>query len=258
MTDRRGRAARLGVYVVSALLHGGLWQGVRAVDAPPPPPLPPVKIVMREVPPEPEPPPPPPEPEEAPEAPPPPADTPPPAAPEPPPPTPAPRVKKARPEPAEPAPASPPAAPAAPDFGLQLGNAGAGPGGVAVPAGDPGGAPGGAGGRERVEKQARRLDAKPKPAAAGCDEAEVRPAPLELPQPQYTDAARAAGVEGKVRVQLAISATGEVTDVKVVSSLHPDLDAAAGKAMKTAKFSPATRCGKPVATTLTIGVKFSL
>lgn len=254
-SPRRAGPVRAAVYLLSLLLHGGLWQGVRTLEPPPPPPPPPVKITVREAPPEPEikkePEPPPPEPEPSPEAPP--TDAPPPVAkPEPAPSKPK-KQKAPTPEPAE----APPTPAAPPDFGVQMGNGASGPGGTSVPAGDPGGS--GSGGRERVESKARKLDAKPKKEAAdACADPEVRPTPLEIPQPPYSDAARTAGVEGKVRVQLAISADGSVSSVKVVTPLHPDLDEAARVAMKSARFTPATRCGKPVATTLTISVKFTL
>ena len=244
------------VYALSGLLHGGLWFGVQSVEAPPPAPPPPMRITIREVapPPEPEPPKPPePEPEATPE----------PEAPQvpaseaPPPPEPAPtKPKRSKPEPAaEPAPA---AAADAPEFGVELGGA-VGPGGLAVPSGDSRGSPGGASApKKRVESKAKKLEA-PKPTKAdGCEEKEVKPKPLELPQPKYTDAARAAGIEGAVRVQLSISATGEVTAVKVLQSLHPELDLAAEKAVRSASFAPATRCGAAVATTITISIKFSL
>ena len=135
-----------------------------------------------------------------------------------------------------------------------------GPGGLPLPNGDPGGSNSGDGGkREKLATRTRSLDPRPKKAAADdCQEPEVKPRPLELPQPQYTEAARAAGVEGKVRVQLAIEADGSVGGVTVLASLHPDLDEAAKKAAQAAKFEPATRCGKPVATTLTISIKFTL
>ncbi len=251
-TQRRGERVRVAVYLVSFALHGGLWQGVRSLEPPPPLP-PPVKITVREVPPEtPEPPPPEPEP-------PPPTEVAPSDAPPPPvaKPEPAPSKPKKQKAPApEPAAEAPPTPAAPPDFGVQL-SGGVGAGGTSVPSGDPGGS--GSGGRQRVESKARKLDAKPKPEAAeSCAEPEVRPTPLEIPQPPYSDAARAAGVEGKVRVQLGIAADGSVTSVKVVTPLHPDLDEAARVAMKAAKFTPASRCGKPVATSLTISVKFTL
>ena len=246
------------VFGLSALLHGALWFGVTQVEARPPLP-PPIRITMRDVPPpEPElpPPPPPPEPEPEPEAPAPepaPVDLPEPAAP--PEPSP-PKPKRAKPEPAaEPA----PAAPDVPDFGLQLGNP-SGPGGLAVPEGDPGGAPGGGGDRprKRVESKARKLEARPEKAGTTCDEPEQKPRPIELPQPKYSDAARAEGIQGAVRVQLSLDATGRVTAVKVLKSLHPELDEAAKAAVEAASFAPATRCGAAVATTITISIKFSL
>jgi len=254
-TKASGERVRLAVYLVSFLLHGGLWQGVRSLEPPPPPPPPPIKITMRDVPAEPPPPePPPPEPEPAAEPEAPPADVAPTPTPPKPEPTPA-KPKKQKPATPEPA-AEPPAA--APDFGVQM-QGGTGPGGTSVPSGDPGGSSATPAPRERVEAKARKLDSKPKKTTDdSCSEDEVRPAPLEIPQPPYSDAARSAGVEGKVRVQLSISADGSVTAVKVVTPLHPDLDDAARVAMKSAKFTPATRCGKPVATTLTISVKFTL
>ncbi|MCY0988136.1 energy transducer TonB [Nannocystis sp. ILAH1] len=261
MSDRRRLSART-VYVVSALFHGALWLGVRSVDRPEPPPPPPIVIKVTEVPPEPPEPPKPPEPEPEPPPPEPAAEAPPEPAPEvpPPPAPPAPKARRAEPKPApEPAAPAPPAAPEVPDFGGQMGNS-SGPGGLPVPPGSAGG-PGGPGGgkREKVETKTRSLEPKPKKAAANdCAEPEVKPKPLELPQPQYTEAARAAGIEGKVRVQLEVKADGSVGAVTVLASLHPDLDDAAKVAARAARFEPATRCGKPVATTLTISIKFTL
>jgi protein TonB len=239
------------VYGLSALLHGALWFGV--TQAPARPPLPkPIRITMRDVPPPPPdepPPPPPPEPEPEVETPPEaaPIDVPEPAAP-PEPSPPKPKLAKPEPAPAEPA----PAAPDVPDFGLQLGSP-SGPGGLSVPEGDPGG---GAGGskpeRKRVESKARKLEAKPEKADTTCDEPEQKPRPIELPQPKYSDAARAEGIQGAVRVQLSIDVAGKVTAVKVLKSLHPELDEAAKQAVEAASFAPAMRCGAAVATTITI------
>ncbi len=243
------------VYGLSALLHGALWFGVTQVEARPPLPKP-IRITMRDVPPPPpDEPPPPPEPEPEPEAEPPPEaapiDVPEPAAP--PEPSP-PKPKRAKPEPA---PSQPTPAPDVPDFGLQLGNP-SGPGGLSVPEGDPGGSAGGSKERKRVESKARKLEAKPEKADTTCDEPEQKPRPIELPQPKYSDAARAEGIQGAVRVQLSIDATGKVTAVKVLKSLHPELDEAAKQAVEAASFAPAMRCGAAVATTITISIKFSL
>lgn len=138
---------------------------------------------------------------------------------------------------------------------------GSGPGGLALPEGDPSGTPSG-GTREperaRVVKKARTLAAKPAaPEPGSCAEPATKPKPESMPQPEYTEAARAAGVQGKVRVRVTVGADGKPSKVEVVQSLHPELDEAAKRAVLDARFSPATRCGEPVSATFTIAVRFS-
>jgi protein TonB len=109
---------------------------------------------------------------------------------------------------------------------------------------------------------------KPKPkvlAAAGpvsaesaCAEPIVKPKPIQVIQPAYTPDAQAAGIAGKVRVEITISATGEVTGARVLEGLGHGLDEAALEAARASTFTPATRCGEPVGTTFTIGMRFSL
>jgi len=53
---------------------------------------------------------------------------------------------------------------------------------------------------------------------------------------RYPDAARAAGVEGTVVVRYTIDYQGEVTDTKVISSLHKDCDEEAVRLVKLLKF----------------------
>jgi len=79
-----------------------------------------------------------------------------------------------------------------------------------------------------------------------------------MPRPTYTDAARAAGIEGRVRVEVHIGSNGEVEDVRVIASLDPGLDEAAIAAVRAAHFTPQTRCGVAEATTFNIGVSFAL
>ena len=130
-----------------------------------------------------------------------------------------------------------------------------------MPEGDPGGEPGGKGKHAeppKVVKKARALEPKPaKAEAKGCAEPDTKPRPESMPQPEYAAAARAAGVQGKVRVRVTVGADGKPSKVEVVQSLHPELDAAAKAAVLDARFAPATRCGEPVAATFTIAVRFS-
>ena len=140
--------------------------------------------------------------------------------------------------------AGPRAGPA--DFGLKLGNSGGGNGRVAAP---PPAAP-------AAPPPPKTLAAKPHAAAGGCSEPIVKPKPLQVVQPAFTQEAQDAGVTGKVRVEITISATGAVTAAKVIAGLGHGLDEAALDAAKRSTFSPATRCGEPVETTFTIGMRF--
>ena len=179
----------------------------------------------------------------------------PPKPPEPTTPTPAPPRPKAAPAAPKPAPtpaATPaPAAPSfdsVPDFGLALG--GQNGGGLAVPAPARAAAP-----PPPVVKQLAA--AAPRPAPGECTEAASKPKPLVVPQPVYTDAARAANVAGRVRVELTVDEAGRVVSVKVLEGLGYGLDESAQAAAQHATFTPAQRCGRAVRATFTIAMRFS-
>jgi periplasmic protein TonB len=105
----------------------------------------------------------------------------------------------------------------------------------------------------------KQLSAAAAPAVVdGCDEPAAKPKPRSVPQPGYTDAARAAMVEGKVRVQLTVDETGHVVSVKLLQGLGYGLDEAALAAARQAEFEPAVRCGKPTSATFNISMRFSL
>jgi protein TonB len=80
-----------------------------------------------------------------------------------------------------------------------------------------------------------------------CTEEPTKPEPIAKTEIEYTDQARADGVEGRLVLTLTIGASGEVTDVKVDSGVQASLDAAAVATVKTWRFKPALRCGKPIA-----------
>lgn len=180
---------------------------------------------------------------------------------------PAPPVKEEAPRPlpkakAAPVPAAAPPPPVAeaapsslgalPDLGLELSGS-AGGTGMALPAsGDPATRP-----RAAAPVQ-KTLKAAPPPRVADtCDEGPAKPKLLNLPQPVYTEAARAAGLEGKVRVQITVDETGKVVAVQTLSTLGQGLDEAALTAARAATFEPAVRCGKPSRSTFTISIRFS-
>jgi len=76
-------------------------------------------------------------------------------------------------------------------------------------------------------------------------------------QVTYPEAAMADGVEGKVFVEFTISETGAVTNARVLEPLHPALDSAAIAAAEAMPdWTPATKEGKPIATTITLPISF--
>lgn len=188
-----------------------------------------------------------------------------PEPPKPEPPTPAPVKAKAAPPKAEappppaaaPQPAAATPAPAAnvPNIGA-LALPGGGPGGIAIPQGGPAGptpAP-----AAQAAPQEKNLGAQNgKAHDDDCAEAETKPKPAGVAQPALTDAAKSAQVEGKVRVQVSIDASGAVTDAKVVAGLGYGLDEACVAAAKKAKFTPASKCGKATASTFTLVFRFT-
>lgn len=174
-------------------------------------------------------------------------------------PKPKPKAQKA-PE-AEPLPqAEAPKAPleALPDFGLSL-SGGVGGDGIALPANGPIAAKPTAqkAAPEKVVKRTLSPVGPSTTAGDACDEPPTKPRPINVPQPAVTESARAAGVEGKVRVELTVDETGKVVAVRVLQGLGYGLDEAALAAARSATFEPALRCGKATRATFTISMRFT-
>ena len=74
----------------------------------------------------------------------------------------------------------------------------------------------------------------------------------------YPDAARRGGVEGDVRLELEVSADGEVTGSRVVRSAGNGFDEVAQKLVRRFRFRPATQGGKAVPATVPWTYKFRL
>jgi periplasmic protein TonB len=137
-----------------------------------------------------------------------------------------------------------------PDLGLELSGGGGGGPGLAVPAVDRAPLP-------RALPITKTLEKTPPKAADACTEGPAKPKLLNLPQPSYTEAARSAGVEGKVRVEVTVDENGKVVDVRILSALGHGLDEAALAAARAASFQPAMRCGRASRATFTIAMRFS-
>jgi protein TonB len=94
--------------------------------------------------------------------------------------------------------------------------------------------------------------------APDCLEALVKPRPLALVRPSYTEEARRARVEGRLRIELAVDDHGLVTNAKVLDGLGHGLDEAAVAAARELRFAPATHCNRPVSAPFVIAMRFVL
>jgi len=63
---------------------------------------------------------------------------------------------------------------------------------------------------------------------------------------RYPQAAREKKIGGTVSLNVLVSETGNVLDVKITKAAHPLLDEAAMRAVKDWVFEPATKNGVPV------------
>ena len=86
----------------------------------------------------------------------------------------------------------------------------------------------------------------------------VPPKVLEKVEPNYTDEARAAKIEGTVALSVVVGTDQRARDIKIIKSLDSGLDANAIKSIKAWKFQPGTKDGKPVAVRARIDVNYRL
>ena len=96
---------------------------------------------------------------------------------------------------------------------------------------------------------------QPTPPPAGSAS---EPVVVSQVQPQYTDEARAARVQGTVELRATIREDGTVESVMVRKGLGYGLDQAAIAAVEQWKFIPAKKDGKPVSALVGLLVNFTL
>jgi TonB family protein len=82
------------------------------------------------------------------------------------------------------------------------------------------------------------------------------PIAIYKPEPNYTEEARVAKVQGTNILEVVVDSQGNVSEAKVTKSLDKGLDDSAVNTLKTWKFKPATKAGKPVACKVMIEVTF--
>jgi len=86
-----------------------------------------------------------------------------------------------------------------------------------------------------------------------------QPVCVYCPDPQYTDEARKAKVQGTVTLKVLVGADGRASQVRFVSGIGLGLDERALETVRGWKFTPAKDAGRhPVPTWITIEVIFRL
>lgn len=99
--------------------------------------------------------------------------------------------------------------------------------------------------QQGAAKEPRQI--KPLAAPAAAHEVETMPVIRGSCAGKYTDAARDAGVEGTVVLDVVVSEDGSTRDIAVVQGLGHGLDEAAVEALRRCRFQPGTKNGQAVA-----------
>jgi len=87
---------------------------------------------------------------------------------------------------------------------------------------------------------------------------QTAPRVIRARNPEYSPDARAKRIQGTVLLSFTVGIDGRPRDIHVKRSLSPDLDQEAVNCLKTWKFEPATRNGKPFAADIDIEINFKL
>ena len=110
---------------------------------------------------------------------------------------------------------------------------------------------------DRADNEYRIAESLERPVS-GHQATGTAPQLLQKTEPEYSDEARAAGLEGTVLITGMISEEGVARDMRVTGSLGLGLDEKALAAMEQWRFLPGTRDGHPVGVEMTVPVEFRL
>ncbi len=86
----------------------------------------------------------------------------------------------------------------------------------------------------------------------------LSPEPTHTIIPAYPETCLKQRIEGKVLLQVRIDNKGQVTDIKTLSTAHPDLEQAASEALKRWQFEPLIEKEKPVSAEFPVIIDFKL
>ena len=109
-----------------------------------------------------------------------------------------------------------------------------------------------------ARSQPQDQDAAPPEGVYRVGGSVTAPRAIYAPNPEYTDKARKAKINGTVVVSLIVTPEGEARNVQVTKSLTPDLDKKAVEAVRKWKFKPATKDGQAVAVQISAEATFRL
>ena len=84
------------------------------------------------------------------------------------------------------------------------------------------------------------------------------PVPISKPDPPYTKEAKDAKLEGNVTLWIVVGVDGTVVHAKVVKGIDKGLTESAVNTVKTWKFKPALKDGKPVPCKVMVEVSFRI
>lgn len=98
----------------------------------------------------------------------------------------------------------------------------------------------------------------PSPPSFTAKEVTQRPHILSKPEPQYSEAARKAGVTGTVVLRAVFSAEGEMKHILITRALGYGLTTSSVRAARQIRFTPALKDGTPVSVNLQLEYNFRL
>ncbi len=114
--------------------------------------------------------------------------------------------------------------------------------------------------RGQLEELRRRIDleSNPGPPILTGKEVTQKARVVSKPEPQYSEAARKAGVVGTVVLRAVFSAEGEVKHILITRSLGYGLTTQAVRAARQIRFTPAMKDGTPVSMHIQLEYNFHL
>jgi TonB family protein len=85
-----------------------------------------------------------------------------------------------------------------------------------------------------------------------------QPVPVSTTTPEYTEAARKAGVQGACELQVTVGTDGKAHEIKVLHPLGYGLDEKSMEAVHQWQFTPAMKAGKAVEAQIDVTLSFEL